>query len=142
VDQAAPYLSPAAKQHLLEALPLIRSRGFAIAANGPNQDRSRQVASLPTDKIRDDSYWEQVARLVGELSPAEIQVFDLAQAGERGVSYIAAPVFSPEGRVAFALVLSGMPTGLGLRDLESYSERLCATAAVITSEIHGRQPVM
>ena len=139
VDQAAPYLSPATTQHLLAALPLIRSRGFAIAANGPNRDKSRPVTA-PPDKIRGGSYWEQVSRVVGELSPAEIQVFDLAQAGEKGVSYIAAPVFSPDAKVAFALVLSGIPSGRGLRDIETCAERLCATAAVITDEIHGRRP--
>ena len=74
------------------------------------------------------------------LTTDEIQLFDLARAGPAGVSYLAAPVFSPAGTVALQLVASGMPTDLGLRDIETLAERLRAAAATITAEIHGRPP--
>jgi DNA-binding IclR family transcriptional regulator len=140
VEQAEPYLDAVLREHLLAAFPLIRARGFAVAANGASSGRSRRAMVMPNNEVRNAAYWAGVFELVGQHSPNEIQLFDLAEAGPMGVSYMAAPVFSPTGSVAFALVVSGLPTGLGPRDIETYAERLCATAAVITSETHGRRP--
>ena len=140
VGKAEPYLSPAMRDHLLAAFPLIRRRGFAIAGRGASAGRSREVMVTPNDQVRDAAYWTRVFELVGQLSANEIQLFDLAEAGPAGVSYIAAPVFSPTGGVAFQLIVTGLPIDLGARELEICAERLCATAAAITSEIHGRPP--
>jgi len=78
--------------------------------------------------------------LVGQLSPKEVQLFDIAEAGADGISYLSAPVFSPAGTVSLQLVLTGMPSGLGVKKIERYAERLCAAAALITNETHGRRP--
>ncbi len=140
VDQADPHLGAMMREHLFATFSLIRDRGFAIAGNGPSSSRTRQTMVMPDDQIRDAAYWARVFELIGQLSPNEVQLCDLAQAKPLGVSYMAAPVFSPTGTVAFQLVISGIPTDLGVREIESYAERLCATAAVITAEIHGRPP--
>ena len=142
VGKADAYLSEAARRHLCATFPLVRRRGYAIAANGPGTSKSRRATVLPLGEVRDSAYWASVFEMVGELTPDEIQLFDLADAGAKGFSYIAAPVFSPAGTVAFQLVISGLPTTLGIADAERYAERLCATAALITSETHGRQPAI
>jgi hypothetical protein len=49
-------------------------------------------------------------------------------------------VFSPSGTVSLQLVISGLPKILSATKIERYAERLCATAALITSETHGRRP--
>jgi len=139
LEQATAYLSQAAKHHLINSLPIIRSRGYAAAANGSYTGNSPYAAPV-SDEIRDAAYWQRVIAQAGELSIEEIQLLDLAQAQNGGVSYLAAPVFSADKKVAFVLVLSGLPTGLSVRELESCAERLCATSATITSEIHGRRP--
>jgi DNA-binding IclR family transcriptional regulator len=140
IGRASGHLSDAVRLHLVSAFPLIRRRGYAIAANGPGTGKSRQATVLPVDQVRGQAYWSSVFDLVGQLLPNEVQLFDLGEAGEDGVSYIAAPVFSPDGKVALQLVLSGMPSKLNGRQIEHYAERLCATAAQITEEIHGRRP--
>ena len=80
--------------------------------------------------------------MIGQLTPGEIQVFDLSEATETGISYVSAPVFSPSGSVAFQLVASGLPRDLPVRDIERIIERLCAAAAAITLEMHGRPPAI
>ena len=131
-------LSRPMRAFLLSAFPAIRRRGFAIAAYGPSSGKVRQAMSIPNDQ--DAPYWSRVFELVGKLTRNEIQLVDLNDAGGAGISYIAAPVFSPAGTVSLQLVLSGMPGDLGIKEIENYAERLCAAAAVITNETHGRRP--
>lgn len=140
VGKAAAHLSEAMRMHLLASFPLVRRRGYAVAANGPNTGHTRQATVLPIDQIRDAAYWASVFELVGHLSPNEIQLFDVGDAGTDGITYISAPVFSPSGKVSFQLVISGLPSDLSVPTIERYAERLCATAALITSETHGRRP--
>jgi len=140
VGKATPHLSEEVRQHLLAAFPLVRRRGYAMAANGPSSGHSREATVLPVDQIRDAAYWASVFELVGHLSPNEIQLFDAADAGANGISTISAPVFSPSGQVIFQLVITGLPGDLSVQKIERYAQRLCAVAALITSETHGRRP--
>ncbi len=140
VGKAAAHLTDAARNHLIASFPLIRRRGFALAANGPNVSHSREATVLPVGRVRDHAYWASVFELVGQLTPNEVQLFDPRDAGAIGISYIAAPVFSSTGSVQFQLVISGFPSSLGIVEIERHAERLCAMAASITSETHGRRP--
>jgi DNA-binding IclR family transcriptional regulator len=138
--KASGHLSEAMRAHLLAAFPLIRRRGYAIAANGPNTRHVRQATALPIGQDRDEAYWSSVFGLVGQLSAKELQLFELCDAEPDGISYLSAPVFSPDGAVSFQLVISGLPSDLSAKKIERYAERLCAAAALITSETHGRRP--
>jgi len=140
IGKARPFMAASVLDHLRDALPLIRARGYAVCANGPGAAASRQVLVTASDQVRDDAYWTRVHELIGQLSADEIQLFDLARAEGAGVSYIAAPVFSPEATVAFQLVVTGLPTDLDPRKIEACAQRLCAAAAVVTAEMHGRHP--
>lgn len=140
LGKAAAHLTEEVRKHLLKAFPLIRRRGYAIAANGPSASHSREAMVLPADRVRDRAYWSSVFELVSQLTPNEVQLFDLRDARKAGVSYIAAPVFSPTGQVSFQLVVSGLPSNLGVAEIERCAEKLCATAAAITVETHGRRP--
>lgn len=140
VGRAEPYLEADMRAHLLAALPLIRERGYAVCANGPGSAASREAMAIASDQVRDAAYWDRVFALVGQLSCDEIQVFDLACAKSSGVSYIAAPVFSPAATVAFQLVATGFPKNLDEREIETCAQQLCAAAATITAEMHGREP--
>ena len=138
--KAQKTLSDRRREHLKKALSVIRRRGYAVAANGNALRALRQAATLPIGHQGDDRYRARVHKLIGELSEKEIQLFNIADAGAEGVSYISAPVFSPNATVTLELTLSGMPDNLGIEELERYAERLRATAAVVTSETHGRMP--
>jgi len=140
IGKAAAHLSDAVRQHLIASFPLIRRRFYAIAANGPSISHSREATVLPSGRIRDQAYWSLVFEMVEHLTPNEVQLFNLRDAGTSGISYIAAPVFSPTGSVAFQLVVTGFPSSLGIVEIERHAERLCATAASITSETHGQRP--
>jgi DNA-binding IclR family transcriptional regulator len=139
VGKAAAHLSEAMQAHLLAAFTLVRRRGYAMAANGPSSGHSR-ATFLPADQIRDAAYWASVFELVGHLSPNEIQLLNAGDAGADGISTISAPVFSPAGQVSFQLVITGLPNDLSVQKIERYAQRLCATAALITNETHGRRP--
>jgi DNA-binding IclR family transcriptional regulator len=142
VARVAPYLTPHVREHLQASFPLIRQRGFAIAGNGSGSARTRQTMVMPGGQQRDAAYWSRVFELVGQLSLNEVQLFDLDQARPLGISYMAAPVFTPDAAVAFQLVISGMPTDLEDSKISSHAERLCATAAAITDTICGRPPLL
>lgn len=137
----AKALNDDVRDYLRTALTVIRRRGYAIAANGVALHELRQTAILPVHRQRDDAYWSQVHRLVGKLSEPEIQLIDIADAGNSGISYISAPVFSPSRTVALELTLSGLPENLSSEEIERYAERLRAAAATVINETHGRGPV-
>lgn len=140
VDKAAPFLSEPTLKMLNAAFPLVRHRGFSIAARGPGTSHSREATVLPIDQVRDAAYWQSVHGLIGELSPNEVQLVDAADVGPEGIAHISAPIFSPAGTVSLQLVITGLPSDLSAEHIERYTERLCATAALITSETHGRRP--
>ncbi len=138
--RAQSTLSEPMREYLRTALGVIRQRGYAIAANGDALRALRQTATFPIDRQRDAAYWARVHSLIGALSEKEILLLELADAGEAGISYISAPVFSPSGSVTLELALSGMPNNLSVGEIERYAARLRAAAAVVTSETHGRMP--
>ena len=128
------------RQHLQAALALIRQRGYAIAANGAALHALRQTATPIQRQRDDDAFQAQLQQLIGALSPAEIQLLDLADAEGLGISYISTPIFSPAGSVALELALSGLPAQLSRAQIEEYAAKLQAAAAVVISETHGRWP--
>ena len=133
-------LSEAMRRHLRDTFPLIRQRGYSISVTGPSAARALQAMTLPTGRAPDAAYWTKLHELIGMIMPDEVQLFDLTHAGAAGISHITAPVFSPDGTVSMQLVMIGMARSLGARELEHCAARLCATAALVTSEMHGRVP--
>jgi DNA-binding IclR family transcriptional regulator len=123
---------------LCQALELIRHRGYAMGAGSPLWHRISAAAVLPIGQPRDDAYWAALFELMGQLSPADIQLRDLDQADV--VGYLSAPVFAAEGKLALQLVLSGFPATFSKAKIERCIEKLCAAAALVTSELHGRMP--
>ncbi len=138
--KAPTAVSDGVRRYLETVLSTIRARGYAIAANGPALRALRQTAMLPIPRQHDDGYQARVQQLIGELSEREIQLLNLDDIGSEGVSYISVPVFSPTGSVALELSLSGMPHHLEREEIERYIARLQTTAAIVTSETHGRIP--
>ncbi|MDE2303810.1 MAG: helix-turn-helix domain-containing protein [Sphingomonadales bacterium] len=140
LDAAGPHLAPPVREHLVASLPVIRQRGYTLAAHGPGARLAREASVLPVDRPRDADWWAGVQQMIRELTLREVQILDPAQAAPDGVSHIGAPVFSPSGSVAFQLVATGLPRDLRAEDIERYAERLCAAAATVTDELHGRPP--
>lgn len=138
--RAQSTMSDSLRDYLKTALGTIRQRGYAIAANGDALRALHHTATHPVQRQSDDAYRSQIGELIGALSEKEIQLFNIADAGSDGFSYISVPVFSPTGSVSLELALSGMSDHLSTAEIERYAERLRATAAIVTSETHGRMP--
>jgi DNA-binding IclR family transcriptional regulator len=139
--RAQTTLSDPLRDYLKTALSVIRQRGYAVGANGDALRALHQTATHPAQSKSDVAYRSQIGELIGALTEKEIQLFDIADAGSDGISYISVPIFSPLGTVTLELALSGMPDNLSVAEIERYAERLRATAAIVTSETHGRVPV-
>nr|WP_241696178.1 helix-turn-helix domain-containing protein [Solimonas terrae] len=140
-----PYLA-FAKQHmradayawLLEALPLIRQRGYAMAT--ASWHRLGSAVVVPAAAQRDSAHWATVCELVAELNRDEIQLAAPGDGDIRQIGQIAAPVFAPDASMAFQLVLSGLPATLTARKLERCIERLLAAAVAVTDQMNGSVP--
>ena len=140
LSEASPYLSKALRKHTFAAIAAIRRRGYAMAAHGPATRALRRSMSSPNAYIRNDAYWTALRGAIGVMSEDELQVLHIPSKPTTGLRYIAAPVFSPDGSVSLELVATGLPSNLGAKEIERYAERLCAAAAVVTGEVHGRYP--
>ncbi len=138
---ATPYLGRALRKHTLAAIAAIRNRGYAMAANGPAMQALRQSFAAPGARKRDEPFRRAMRAAMSILSEEELQLLHIPARSSTGLRYIAAPVFSPDGSVSLELVITGLPSNLGAREIERCAERLCAAAAVVTGEVHGRYPV-
>lgn len=130
-----------AAAYMRQSIELVRKRGYAVAANGPNQHLLRRAFTVTAGAKHDPDYWSKVRVVLTALSAREIQLHRLEEAGPAGVCYISAPVFGPSGTVELDLALSGIPTNLSAKEIERYASRLCAAASVITAETHGQMPI-
>ena len=133
-------LEPRASAYLRHAIELVRARGYAMAANGPGQRRLRQTILRTAGPPRDAAYWQGVQAALAEISESELQLQRAGDVGPEGVGYISAPVFAADGSVALELTLGGLPAGLEASEIDRQAVRLCAVAALVTSETHGRAP--
>jgi DNA-binding IclR family transcriptional regulator len=126
--------------HLLACFPEIRRRGYTLAADGKGIPRLLQATVIPLGQHAEDLLPAQALHAVGEVSASEFQIRNLAEATGKGVNYIAAPVFSPEGDVCLEIVISGFPENLGLPEIEHFAAKVVQAADIVTSEIRGRKP--
>lgn len=133
-------LSKDVHERLAQALDVMRQRGYGIAGSGPALRALRQFTSSPVGHLGHEAYWAGLRQLLSDLSEREIQMLDITEANNEGVSYISAPVFAPSGEVTLELTISGLPSKLTAPDIGHHVERLRAATAIITSEIRGRMP--
>lgn len=146
-DEQEEYLAraPAALRkdihaHLRASLEAIRERGYAVSGSGPAFRALRHFTAEPVGYQKDEAYWAGLRQLIADLSEREMQLLSFDDAGPDGISFITAPVFSPAGQVSLELTLGGLPPGLTRFEFNRYVERLRATAMLVTSETHGREP--
>ena len=138
---AAEYMSRESNAWLQEALGLVRRRGYSVSTFGPASRKLLQATVIPAGRHRDGPQWNMIRNTLGELTRSEIQLASLSDADGAAIGRIAAPVFSSNGTIIFQLVLSGLPGTQTTRKLERFVERLLATAASVTTQINGREPI-
>ena len=126
---------------LIEALKLVRKRGCSIALAGPALKKMRQAVTAYADNNDEEALRTQVISLTGELSLDELQLTELESTRSYQLSHISAPVFNSKGMVVMEIALTGGLDLLSTSEISHYAERLCAVAAFVTSESHGRIPL-
>jgi DNA-binding IclR family transcriptional regulator len=140
LSMAAAHMSGSANSRLIESLKLIRSRGYAMCADGPHWRALSQATVRAIGRPRDTAYWAAIFNVIHQLTPKEIQLTSFDEIDANGVAQVAVPIFSADGRVALQLVLSGFPRNMTARKMDRYVEKLSSAAIAITSELNGRMP--
>lgn len=140
LDAGAAYMTEAARQHVLASFARIRRRGYSMAANGLGMRRLVQATVVPIGQGKADA--SQLSLLAGDadIPLEEYQLLTFADAVGKGVNYVAAPVFSPDGEVSFEILMRGLPVDLSEPEFERYAARLLLAADIVTNEIRGRKP--
>jgi DNA-binding IclR family transcriptional regulator len=131
---------PSQADILRSAFEAIRSRGFAMALDGPVRAAMRQELEHRADRASDREIVERFRELWKAASPGEIQQIEIDRDTEYAVAHLAAPVFGPTGEVCLEIVLRRLPDRLrGHRVLE-LADRLRTACGAITRRTHGRAP--
>lgn len=138
--KGAPYLSDGIRKHLLASFSRIRSRGYSAAADGTGLHGLLQATVIPLGQPAEPRLPADALHAVGDISASEFQMLDFAEAEGKGVNYVAAPVFSPEGEVCLEIVMSAFPDPLRVQDIVRYTAKLVQAADIVTNEIRGRKP--
>ncbi|HZM29188.1 MAG TPA: helix-turn-helix domain-containing protein [Acidimicrobiales bacterium] len=120
----------------LEALPVIRRRGYAVALTSPewralSEPREGGLA-LPPDELR---------RLVLAVARQPLLLAEVDEAATYRPADLGAPVFSSTGDVELVLTLSGLPDEdtPGSR-LVALAGEVVAAARELTAAVRGRPP--
>ena len=140
LDRGAGYLGDGVRAHLLAAFPVIRRRGYSMAANGLGMRRLMQATVVPIGQAADPS--DALAKLAGagEIPLEEFQLLAFADHAGKGVNYVAAPVFGPDGEISMEMLISDLPVDLSEVQFERHASRLLLAADIVTNEIRGRKP--
>ena len=142
LDTGTSFMSPEARAHMLEAFPLIRQRGYSAAANGQAMHTFMQAVVVPINQHPEEIPKLSLPEDQPDITLEEFQLLALGDAGSRGVNYLAAPVFSPDGEICFEIVMSGFPLNAGEAEMEQYATRLVQMTEGVTKQTRGRKPAL
>jgi DNA-binding IclR family transcriptional regulator len=126
-------------RHVLDALPVVRQRGYVVSRATPEWQRLVRGAmgGLPHDEMR---------ALLAELGRHEALVTDIDSGASYAVASVAAPVFRADGGVDLAVSAVAPKSeeqGVTLTgaEVEQLGARVVAAAQELTFAVHGRRPI-
>jgi DNA-binding IclR family transcriptional regulator len=141
LQRAHAPLSPAQIEQQLRILAAVRKRGYAVGLDiGDAHVHVNQVAAELTDVPRRDDLRQTIIDLLDELAKQPYQLEEMDPDELYDISMVSAPVFDPQGRVAIAITLPGLPKRLSVARIGEIAEAVQRTALVITKRIHGDPP--
>jgi DNA-binding IclR family transcriptional regulator len=114
------------------ALEAVRRRGCSLSLDGPA--RQRLELALGGDESG------AVAEAVHDLVREKYFLLDLDQGADYELSFLAAPVFGPDGRVVLAVTVYDLPPTSSAADVEALTRQVLGTTAAITAAIGGAEP--
>ena len=138
LSRGASYLNEAGRQHLRDCLPIIRSRGYSVAANGDAMQRLIEETLIPAQNLSDDG--KQRLADLSEAALGELQVKDLGELAGIGANYIAAPVFAPDGSIVLEIVASAFPSSVDVSAWQHMAMSVVQAADAVTVALRGRKP--
>jgi len=133
------YMTDSLRDRLLASLPIIRRRGYAMAANGTGMRRLSYETLVPIGQVPDKPPTPAL-EWIDDIPLEEFQMLEFAEAKGRGVNYLAAPVFSAEGEIVFEILISRLPVEMSQTEFEFYETQLLNAADTITRQIRGCRP--
>lgn len=125
---------------LVEALTVVRQRGYSIALVGPTLSNMRSTVSAYAESRDKNTLMKQIAELTAELTTQEIQLTALDNDQHYAVGHISAPVFNSTGDVVMEIAITGGRDLLAASEVLRYAQRLSAVSTFVTTETHGRLP--
>jgi len=133
LDRLGPGASEQDKARLRSALGVVRRRGYALNLEAvANLNLSRALSG------RDEA--GALTVVVEELAHEEYLLQELEAGATYRLSQISAPVFGPDGAVALALTVVGLPEKLSGEEIPRYGDALLDAAARVTGSIRGPVP--
>jgi DNA-binding IclR family transcriptional regulator len=125
----------------LRILAAIRQRGYAIGLDiGQAHIHVNEVAAELTDSPRRDDLRQTIVELLEQLAKKTYQLEELVPTEKYDISMVSAPVFDPQGRVAVAITLPGLPRTMTGERIAEIAEATMRTGLVITRRINGVVP--
>jgi DNA-binding IclR family transcriptional regulator len=141
LDRARPALQPPQRERQLKTLAAIRDRGYAVGLDvgGANERVNEVAATLAADPGREDLR-ATLHRLLEDMNKVPYQIQDLVPGDAYDVSMISAPVLDPNGAVAVAITVAGLPKGLTAQQISDCAAALLRTSLSVSRRIHGAVP--
>jgi DNA-binding IclR family transcriptional regulator len=128
------------RQHLLEALALVRSLGFGVTFdNTVRVSLGEAVATLAEHPDADDVRARR-DDLIRRLSQVEYLPTQLDPETTYRVTQISAPVFDHNGEVVMMMAAAALGVELRLPGIRQYGEAVRAAADRVTTSIGGAPP--
>lgn len=134
----ADRINPALADRLRAVLPALARRGYSLE----RFDSATAAAFDVLGRLQDDVFGDAVREVLGRVLAGLTQVDFLPaelRSGRHSVTWVAAPVFDADGRVALNLALQPRGTHSGA-DLKRLGETVAAAADGVTAAIGGRRP--
>jgi DNA-binding IclR family transcriptional regulator len=117
--------------------PAVRKRGYTVGLEDPSPERRSLTQNL-SERPNDDGLREALLKQFFDEQP-NYAVLQVDPQEEYDIGNVAAPVFDPDGRVAFCLTLLHLGKLRG-DDIAAAAQPVIASAQLLTRQISGRAP--
>jgi DNA-binding IclR family transcriptional regulator len=114
------------------ALEAVRRRGCSLSVDGPARARLEEALTLGEQG--------PVAEAVHDLVRQRYFLLDVEEGAEYELSFVAAPIFGPDGRVVLAVTVYDLPPTSSAADVEDLITKVLSVTAAITAAIGGVVP--
>jgi DNA-binding IclR family transcriptional regulator len=139
LDSRGDEVDEGERQHLRQALEVVRTRGFSVGLESGARIRSGRALVDLVSAPRDQRLRGEARSLIAALGH-DYRGEDLVDMESVLVSNIAAPVFGSDGEVVMGVTLQGFGQPMNGREISSVADRLLASTRHLTRASGGHAP--